>query len=126
MKTYKFSDILEINTNLTKLKQLGKEFPFTLSKLLSDNLYKTNKIIEEHNIKLNELSEEFGIVGDSGELVITGEGLTLFNKKVQELYEEEFSNIENIYMREVKFKDEFKNLYVNIEIIDLLKLIIVN
>ena len=127
MRTYKFSEILTINQNLSKIKQIGKEFPFPLSKLFSDNLEKTNKIIDEHNIKLNKLSEEFGIIDESGvDIVISGDGLTLFNEKLQELYDEEFSNIDNIYMRDVKFRDDYKNLYVNIEIIDLLKLIIVS
>jgi len=51
---YTLDEVTQINKNLTELKKLNKTFPFLISKLLSDNLDRTNEIIENEN-KENEL-----------------------------------------------------------------------
>ncbi len=52
---YNLDQVIQINKNLTELKKLNKTFPFLISKLLSDNLDRTNNIIENQIDDKNEL-----------------------------------------------------------------------
>lgn len=52
--SYNLKEIKEINKNLIELKRLNKTFPFLISKLLSDNLDISTKIINE-NTNENEV-----------------------------------------------------------------------
>lgn len=49
----RFDEIIEINNNITKLKNENKLFTFEVGCKLIDNLNITNKIIDKQNLKLN-------------------------------------------------------------------------
>ena len=88
----KFKYILDINKNLTKIKELNKKFDFELGKKLINDLNCTNLIVDEQNKKLNKIMLDLGDF-DGYEYVLTGENL----QKYDDLFDEEFE-IEGLQM----------------------------
>jgi hypothetical protein len=86
----KLSKILQINSNLIKLKDKKKEFGFSLGKKLIHNLRVTNNIIEEENQKLTELIKSVGVF-DGYEYIIND--MELFKSMNDEMYNKDIANI---------------------------------
>lgn len=98
MTKYTFSEILLINKNLLELQTNGFQFPFLISKLLSDNLDKTEIILK-----------------------------TLLPTVNDENYDEimllEFDTIEPLYLRDIRL-GEVRNIHIDIKTMSLLKILL--
>ena len=98
MTTYAYSQILLINKNLLELQTIGFQFPFLVSKVLSDNLDKTEEIIKNHSLKINE-------------------------ENYEQMMLVEFDNIEPIYLREIRLQ-EVRNIHIDLRAMGLLKILV--
>jgi hypothetical protein len=85
----KFKEIVKINTNLLKLKDMKKNFDFNICSKLFTNLEVTNKIIAEQKEKLNELSKP--LMSNDAYNVITEENIDKFEGIKKHIDEEEFN-----------------------------------
>lgn len=109
-------NILEINKNITKIKELNIEFEFDIAYALSENLLISDKIINEQNIKFATIIRDYGVF-DGYEFVISGsDKLEAYNKKCEELYDEEFNTSDLISINE-----SIKNTKLNLTTFELLK-----
>ena len=98
MNKYSFEEILLINKNLLELQTNGFQFPFLISKLLSDNLDKTENIIRTYLPTIND-------------------------DNYDEIMALEFDEIEPLYLREVRL-GEVRNIHIDIKTMDLLKILL--
>lgn len=98
MTTYTLSEIMLINKNLIELQNCGFQFPFLIAKLLSDNLDKTNVILNNILPTINEYNYD-------------------------EIMLMEFDNIEPLYLREARLGD-VRNIHMDIKTMSLLKVLI--
>jgi hypothetical protein len=98
MTKYTLSEIMVINKNLIELQNCGFQFPFLISKLLSDNLDKTNVIL---NSVLPTINDD----------------------NYSQLMLEEFEGIEPIYLRDIRLGD-VRNIHIDLRTMSLLKVLI--
>jgi len=108
-------NIIAINKNITKIKELNIEFEFDIAHALSENLIISDKIINEQNVKFTTIIRDYGIF-DGYEFVISGsDKLEAYNKKCKELYDEEFDTSELISINE-----SIKKTKINLTTMELL------
>ncbi len=123
--SFNYSDILTINVGLKKILKSGKEFPLLVSKTLFEDLEKTNTIIKEQNTKIIELRKNYGEYDEiNNEYIISKDNIGEFNEEYNKLLNLNFGGIEKLYIRDVRYGEEFKNTNLSLEMMESLKLLI--